>query len=89
MTPQELRRLLRQRERAKVDFKRELYTRSKNEKAAFLKDVIALTNAPGGDGRLVIGIDDETCCVVPDHHVDTIKALDRVVSQRGAAATEE
>jgi hypothetical protein len=81
LTPTELRRLLRQRERAKVDFKRELSTRSKDEKAAFVKDVIALTNTPGGDGRLIVGVDDETGQVVPGHHVDTIEALDRVISQ--------
>lgn len=45
-------------ETPKVDFKVSLALSTKPEKAEFAKDVMAIANTPGGDGYLLLGIQD-------------------------------
>jgi len=55
----ELRRLLKK-EGSKVDLKLTLPLKTKDDKAKFVKHVIALANTPRGTGYLLIGVDDKT-----------------------------
>lgn len=55
----QLRRLLRK-EGRKVDLKLTLPLKTKDDKAKFVKHVIALANTPRGTGYLLIGVDDKT-----------------------------
>src|SRR5688572_29063216 len=43
-------------ENERIDFKRELNLRSADEKAEFIKDVIALSNSASDVGYLIIGV---------------------------------
>lgn len=54
-----LRRLLKK-EGAKVDLKLTVPLKTKDDKAKFVKHVIALANTPRGTGYLLIGVDDKT-----------------------------
>ncbi|HEY3064113.1 MAG TPA: ATP-binding protein [Chloroflexota bacterium] len=81
MRPTDIRRLLAQGEDNKLDFKSELRTATKDQKAAFVKDVIALTNSPPGNAYLVVGIDDITREPVLGNHVDSMETIDRVITQ--------
>ncbi|MCJ7667142.1 MAG: ATP-binding protein, partial [Anaerolineae bacterium] len=55
----QIRRLL-QKEGPKVDLKLTLPLKTKDDKAKFVKHVIALANTPRGTGYLLIGVDDKT-----------------------------
>lgn len=81
MQPQQLRRILANRELPKTDFKAQLITSTADEKAAFVQDAIALTNTPGGNGRMVIGVDDATRKPIPGYRCESLEDLDRVVEQ--------
>jgi ATP-dependent DNA helicase RecG len=59
-----LRKLLRQREGPKLDFKLEMPLITESHKKEITKDVIALANSPGGRGYLIVGIKDSTKEVV-------------------------
>jgi hypothetical protein len=53
-------------ETPKVDFKVTLALNSKLEKAEFAKDVMAIANTPGGDGYLIIGVQDSKTLTTPN-----------------------
>lgn len=55
----QIRRLL-QKEGPKVDLKLTLPLKTKDDRAKFVKHVIALANTPRGTGYLLIGVDDKT-----------------------------
>ena len=75
-------RLLQQKEVAKVDFKLELHTKTKEEKAEFIKDMIAFANAPGREGYLLIGVDPETeVPTKPPNRKITEEHLQQIVSR--------
>jgi len=57
ITEAELKNLIKKWERPKVDFKRELRLRTKEEKREFAKDACAIANSEGGVGYLIIGFD--------------------------------
>ena len=50
-------------ENENVDFKRELNLNSADEKAEFIKDVIALANSASDAGYLIVGVDDSKLCI--------------------------
>ena len=53
-------------ETPKVDFKISLALNTKPEKAEFAKDVMAIANTPGGDGYLILGIQDSKIAATGD-----------------------
>jgi len=59
ITEAELKNLITKWERPKVDFKRELRLRTKEEKREFARDVCAIANSEGGVGYLIVGFDDK------------------------------
>jgi tetratricopeptide (TPR) repeat protein len=50
-------------ENENADFKRELNLNSADEKAEFIKDVIALANSASDAGYLILGVDDSKCYI--------------------------
>ena len=55
-----LRRLLKQEEGPKLDFKAELNLSTESEKKELTKDVIAMANSRGGRGYILFGVEDKT-----------------------------
>lgn len=60
MNLQKLKRLLRQEEEAKLDFKAVFHMSTESEKKELTKDVIAMANSRGGRGYIIFGIEDKT-----------------------------
>lgn len=69
-------------ETPKVDFKRLLDLNTKPQKAEFTKDVMAIANTPGGDGYLIIGLDN-------GGENPTASGLDRVVGFRAERGVDQ
>ena len=60
MNHEELTRLIYSNEGPKMDFKRRSWDLGSHEgKGEFIKDILAMANAPGGTGYLIIGVCDE------------------------------
>jgi predicted HTH transcriptional regulator len=55
-----LKRLLKQEEGPKLDFKAELNLSTESEKKELTKDVIAMANSRGGRGYIIFGVEDKT-----------------------------
>ncbi|NLD48882.1 MAG: ATP-binding protein, partial [Clostridiaceae bacterium] len=55
-----LKRLLKQEEGPKLDFKAELKLSTESEKKELTKDVIAIANSRGGRGYIVFGVEDKS-----------------------------
>jgi predicted HTH transcriptional regulator len=68
-------------ETTSVEFKQELETRTKDQKAEFVKDVLGLVNTKASGKRLIVGFKDKTHtynsgCILPSSQDD----LERVLS---------
>lgn len=80
MNLHKLRRLLKQDEGFKLDFKLRLSLDLESDKKEFVKDIIAIANTPGGRGYIIFGIEDRTRQIIglgeiPDHIEEKIQQI--------------
>lgn len=84
-------KLLEEWETTSVEFKRELYLDTKDQKAEFVKDVLGLANTQAsGERLLIIGFDDKTRAyhAPPDPKKITADNIERVLAQYTAPVVE-
>jgi predicted HTH transcriptional regulator len=84
-------KLLDEWETTSVEFKRELYLDTKDQKAEFIKDILGLANTQAsGERLLIIGFDDKTRAyhAPPDMKKITADNIERVLAQYTAPVVE-
>ena len=84
-------KLLDEWETTSVEFKRELYLDTKDQKAEFVKDILGLANTQAsGESLLIIGFDDKTRAyhAPPDPKKITADNIERVLAQYTAPVVE-